>query len=56
MREYLQRGGFWFLDDFWGSVEWESLDAQMKKIFPEFESRTFPPAIRCFMLFSISIG
>ncbi|HLQ78426.1 MAG TPA: DUF4159 domain-containing protein [Terriglobia bacterium] len=42
MREYLLRGGFWFQDDFWGSSEWASMSAQMKKVFPEFEIRDIP--------------
>ena len=43
MREYLQRGGFWFMDDFWGSLEWESMEAQMKKIFPHVQIKDIPP-------------
>ena len=42
MREYLLRGGFWFMDDFWGSTEWASLEAQMKKVFPVLEIRNIP--------------
>ena len=42
MREYLQRGGFWFMDDFWGSLEWESMEAQMKKIFPHVQIKDIP--------------
>jgi len=51
MREYLQRGGFWFLDDFWGSVEWESLEAQMKKIFPQFPIKDIPSSHPMFHAF-----
>jgi hypothetical protein len=42
MREYLLRGGFWFMDDFWGTTEWASMEAQMKKVFPEFEIKDIP--------------
>jgi len=42
MREYLLRGGFWFMDDFWGSTEWASLEAQMKKVFPALEIKDIP--------------
>ena len=42
MREYLLRGGFWFMDDFWGTTEWASMQAQLKKVFPEFEIKDIP--------------
>jgi len=42
MREYLLRGGFWFMDDFWGTTEWASMEAQMKKVFPEFVIKDIP--------------
>lgn len=35
MREYVNRGGFWMIDDFWGTFEWTNFEAQMKKVFPE---------------------
>ncbi|HEU4389378.1 MAG TPA: DUF4159 domain-containing protein [Blastocatellia bacterium] len=34
LREYSDRGGFLFLDDFWGEYEWENVQEQMNKIFP----------------------
>ncbi len=34
LREYLSRGGFWMIDDFWGTFEWGNFERQMKKIFP----------------------
>ena len=37
MREYLDRGGFWMIDDFWGSIEWGDFEKEIKKIFPEKE-------------------
>jgi hypothetical protein len=35
LREYLTRGGFWMIDDFWGTFEWNNFQKQMKKIFPD---------------------
>ena len=35
LREYLDRGGFMMLDDFWGAYEWENVVEQMHKVFPE---------------------
>ena len=35
MREYLERGGFWMIDDFWGTHEWDNFESEMRKIFPE---------------------
>jgi hypothetical protein len=43
MREYLNRGGFWMLDDFWGSFEWGNMEAEMKKVFPDLEIKDIPP-------------
>lgn len=34
LREYLDRGGFWMLDDFWGSLEWGDLECELRKVFP----------------------
>jgi len=42
LREYLLRGGFLMLDDFHGEIEWEHASAQVKKIFPEYESKDLP--------------
>lgn len=35
LREYLLRGGFMMLDDFWGEYEWQHVREQIYKIFPE---------------------
>jgi hypothetical protein len=35
LREYLIRGGFWMIDDFWGTFEWANFESQMKKVFPD---------------------
>ncbi|HJS22750.1 MAG TPA: DUF4159 domain-containing protein [Pyrinomonadaceae bacterium] len=42
LREYLLRGGFLFLDDFHGEVEWQRARAQLKMIFPEYEVKDLP--------------
>ena len=35
LREYLLRGGFLMLDDFWGTVEWERFNETMRRVFPD---------------------
>ena len=35
LREYLLRGGFLMLDDFWGTEEWGRFDESMKLVFPD---------------------
>jgi hypothetical protein len=35
LREYLLRGGFLMLDDFWGEEEYARFDESMKAVFPE---------------------
>lgn len=35
MREYLDRGGFWIVDDFWGTYEWSSFEEVIGKVFPD---------------------
>jgi hypothetical protein len=42
LREYLARGGFMFLDDFWGDYEWENVQEQFHKIVPELEIKDLP--------------
>ena len=51
MREYLQRGGFWVLDDFWGSFEWAHMESQMKKILPGAVIKDIPRDHPLFHLF-----
>ena len=36
LREYLLRGGFLVVDDFWGTYEWEIFEYEMQKVFPEY--------------------
>jgi hypothetical protein len=35
LRDYLLRGGFLMLDDFWGTVEWARFEETMKAVFPD---------------------
>jgi hypothetical protein len=42
LREYLTRGGFWMIDDFWGSFEWSNFEKEMKKILPEYRISDVP--------------
>jgi Domain of unknown function (DUF4159) len=42
LREYVLRGGFLFLDDFWGEAEWENVSEQLKKALPEYELKDLP--------------
>ncbi len=35
LREYLLRGGFLMLDDFWGSEEWDRFYESMQRVFPD---------------------
>jgi len=35
LREYLLRGGFVFIDDFWGTFEWEMFYQAFVKVFPD---------------------
>jgi hypothetical protein len=42
LREYLTRGGFWMIDDFWGSFEWRNFEAQMKKVLPDMQIVDLP--------------
>jgi hypothetical protein len=35
LRDYLLRGGFLYLDDFWGTEEWNRFMDSMRRVFPE---------------------
>ena len=51
LREYILRGGFFMIDDFWGEREWQNVQLQMKKIFPEHEIQELPlthPLFHCY--------
>jgi hypothetical protein len=42
LREYIMRGGFLFLDDFWGEFEWQNVQEQFQKVVPEYEIKDLP--------------
>ncbi len=42
LREYLLRGGFMHVDDFWGGREWAQFARQMRKVFPERQIQDLP--------------
>ncbi|MCY4402376.1 MAG: DUF4159 domain-containing protein [Candidatus Poribacteria bacterium] len=51
LREYLLRGGFIFVDDFHGGIEWKRFYTELKKIFPKREPIDISnkhPIFRCF--------
>ena len=51
LREYLLGGGFLMMDDFWGEKEWDSVRAEMKRVFPERDTMDLPlthPIFHCF--------
>jgi hypothetical protein len=37
LRDFLLRGGFLYLDDFWGPSEWDRFEVSMKAVFPDRE-------------------
>ncbi len=51
MREYLERGGFWIMDDFWGSFEWQSMERQLRKVLPTAQIKDIPMDHPIFHLF-----
>ncbi len=50
LREYLLRGGFLFVDDFWGEREWRNWAYEIAQVFPEPEYQMFeiPPTHEIF--------
>lgn len=42
LREYLNRGGFLMIDDFWGEREWANLEREMKRVLPNRSWRELP--------------
>jgi hypothetical protein len=45
LRRYLNKGGFLWVDDFWGSWAWESWVGEIERVFPsrEFPIQELPP-------------
>ena len=51
LREFLLRGGTLTFDDFHGPVEWDNLEREMKRVFPDRKIVDLPPGhaiYRCF--------
>jgi Domain of unknown function (DUF4159) len=51
LREFLLRGGTLTFDDFHGPIEWENLEREMKRVFPDRRIVELPlshPIYRCF--------
>ena len=42
LRNYLYRGGFLMVDDFWGEREWENFHREIKRVFPNREPEEVP--------------
>ena len=51
LREYLLRGGFWHVDDFWGLRQWGQFERQMKKVFPDRQIEELPMTHEIFHTF-----
>jgi hypothetical protein len=43
LRAYLLKGGFLWVDDFWGTPAWEQWSSQIKRVLPEFQIADVPP-------------
>jgi Domain of unknown function (DUF4159) len=43
LRQYLLKGGFLWVDDFWGTEAWEQWSYEMKKVLPEYPIVDVPP-------------
>jgi hypothetical protein len=43
LREYLLKGGFLWVDDFWGTEAWEQWAGEMRKVLPEYRIVDVPP-------------
>ncbi|HEY7118949.1 MAG TPA: DUF4159 domain-containing protein [Tepidisphaeraceae bacterium] len=39
LRKYLLNGGFLMVDDFWGEYAWRNFEQEMKRVFPDRESK-----------------
>jgi hypothetical protein len=43
LREYLLKGGFLWVDDFWGTHAWQQWSSEMRKVLPEYQIVDVPP-------------
>jgi hypothetical protein len=44
LRQYLLKGGFLWVDDFWGTRAWEQWSGEMRKVLPEYSIEEVPPS------------
>jgi hypothetical protein len=51
LREYLLGGGFLMVDDFWGEAEWQSLAAELRRVFPDRDPIELPVTHEVFRSF-----
>jgi hypothetical protein len=51
LREYMLRGGFVMLDDFWGEAHWQDFLTELNKIFPDRPLRQLKPGHPLFHCF-----
>ncbi len=51
LREFMFRGGFVMLDDFWGDAHWQDFVMEMTKVFPERELVRLDPSHEIFHTF-----
>lgn len=40
--QYLERGGFLWIDDFWGQAEWDNLEQQTRRSYPNWQWQEIP--------------
>lgn len=56
LRDYLSNGGFLMADDFWGDVQWDNFENEMKKVFPDRQFVELPMDHPVFhMVFDITV-
>lgn len=51
LRRYLLAGGFLFVDDFWGSWEWENFEFEMGRVLPGHQIQEIPTSHAVFHTF-----
>lgn len=42
LQQYLRNGGFLMADDFWGPLEWENFEQEMKRVLPDRDFQELP--------------
>jgi hypothetical protein len=56
LRRYLLNGGFLMADDFWGDLQWENFEREMRKVFPDREFAELPMSHPIFhMVFDLNV-